>query len=160
MQILRYNPFDNDICFKKPPLVESHGAHDRRGKAGASDAVVVADILESAAPEWNSTSCVKNWVGLSKGNGSYTLFPMLIYRLGWLEFLFNHPHEAVCYRVWILPAQLYRKAKKERFTTKRLEVGQPREEEGWLKKNKNNISFTFASTLCLFSCDEVPKGSL
>ena len=31
--------------------MESHGAHDRRGKAGASDAVVVADILESAAPE-------------------------------------------------------------------------------------------------------------
>jgi len=31
--MLVYNPFDNDICFKKPPLVESHGAHDRRGKA-------------------------------------------------------------------------------------------------------------------------------
>ena len=28
----RYNPFENDICFKKKPLVDSHGAHDRRGK--------------------------------------------------------------------------------------------------------------------------------
>lgn len=30
--VLVYNPFDNDICFKKKPLVDSHGAHDRRGK--------------------------------------------------------------------------------------------------------------------------------
>lgn len=30
--VLVYNPFDNDICFKKKPLVDSDGAHDRRGK--------------------------------------------------------------------------------------------------------------------------------
>ena len=31
----RYNPFDNDICFKKKPLGgDCHGAHDRRGKVG------------------------------------------------------------------------------------------------------------------------------
>lgn len=32
--MLVYNPFDNDICFKKKPLGgDCHGAHDRRGKA-------------------------------------------------------------------------------------------------------------------------------